>query len=224
MTLILGACLPVAQPTGSPAPAVAEATVQPTEQATPEAAETEAPTPEATEDRTPEPVTAGCLPVEEPEQLPETHLSEGDTFDDYSSDPPSSGPHSPDWEEEGTYAFDEVTVERLVHSIEHGTVILWTSGLSAEETEAAEEAMDAIKDQGYGALIVVHDYPMDARLVMTAWGFYQECGEVDEEAMQDFVDAYYASGPSNGEGAIACATHPDALPLPGCEKWVNPSN
>jgi hypothetical protein len=207
---------PTAEPTEAPTPEPTEApTPEPTEEPTPEP--TEEPTAEPTEAPT-EPATA-CAAPEFPADLGNDHLDQGvDYTGTYSSDPPTSGPHDPIPTETGTMYGEPQRPEELVHAMEHGAVVFWVNGLTTEQEETAQTAVNDIFGQGYESLIWVPYPQLDVPLAMTAWGVLQKCADVDTDAMQAFVDTYYGSGI---EGFFACGGA--AAELPACTTETEPT-
>lgn len=97
------------------------------------------------------------LPGELVEDLGRDHVT--DIFDvKYNSDPPTSGPHFPIWAKRGIY--DRLISDGyLIHSMEHGYVILWydcTSNKAVtkrlpsfiEEVDAHDETTEESSDSG----------------------------------------------------------------------------
>ena len=68
---------------------------------------------------------AGCELESKPGQSRE-HLDAGslDNAIDYGQDPPTSGRHHPEWSEDDIYE-EQPRNENLVHTLEHGRVIIW---------------------------------------------------------------------------------------------------
>ncbi|MDQ3990917.1 MAG: DUF3105 domain-containing protein [Actinomycetota bacterium] len=151
---------------------------------------------------------AACHPPEEPADGGNEHLEEGEPLPEYSSNPPTSGPHSPDATSAGIYE-EPPPVEELLQAMEHGTVIVWTNELSKDLQHQVVGHVTDLFNEGYDSLIITEYPDMDYRLAMTAWGHLQGCVGVDEEALVSFVESFYASGP---EGFIACFGTASDLP------------
>lgn len=181
--------------------------------------ETEPSASESTPTPTPE---TPCDPVENPEELEAEHLDKkAFPIGQYSSNPPTSGPHSTGLIDVGTIYDKPQNVGDLLHAMNHGTNIMWFNPdvLSTEETQAAKDAINDVYGKGYQSLIATPYTDMEAALAMTAWGHLQQCREVDAQAIADFVENYYASGP---EGHIACTINvqPNTKKLPPCRDKV----
>ena len=156
---------------------------------------------------------SACYGVEQPEDLGNDHLEEGETFDAYSSDPPTSGPHAPSPTETGQIYSEPQPDAELVHAMEHGAVVFWMSFQDEALREQAQGAIDDVFTQGYESLIVTPKPDLDVPFAMTAWGALQKCVGVDPQDIQTFVENHYGSGL---EGSLAC--YGEASSLPGCNR------
>lgn len=152
-----------------------------------------------------------CWGPENPQDLGNDHLAEGETYTGYSSMPPASGPHAPTPTETGTIYESPQPHEELVHAMEHGAVVFWTSGMDDALQQHAEDSVIDVFNQGYESLIMTPD-TLDDPFTMTAWGVVQRCVGVSASEIQEFVDTHYGSGM---EGMMACFGDAAAA-LPGC--------
>ena len=145
---------------------------------------------------------SSCFPVLHPADLGIAHLPEGQPFDDYSSFPPTSGPHSPVPTTPGVVYEHPQPPPEVLHAMEHGAVVLWVSPDAPESMRAALlQVVDGLFEEGYLSLIVTPLPGLEQPFAMTAWGSLQRCLGVAPEEVHAFVEAYYASG---GEGSLAC--------------------
>lgn len=153
----------------------------------------------------------GCASLEAPANEGRAHLPDGETAS-YGSYPPTSGPHwvtpaAPGW-------YDEAPpVEQLVHSLEHGFVVVYRSGLDAPDEAALRARFDDLVIEGFGGLISVPDPSIKDPMTLTAWGRLQRCVRAEPDAFEAFVRAHYAEAP---EATAACGFAGAAL-LPACE-------
>lgn len=159
-----------------------------------------------------------CDPVENPQELEAEHVNKKQfPMEQYSSNPPTSGTHSTGLIDVGAIYDEPQNVGDLLHAMNHGANILWFNPdvLSSAEVKTAKEAINDVYAKGYQSLIATPYTDMDAGLAMTAWGRLQLCRAVDAQAIADFVENYYASGP---EGLIACTINaqPNTKKLPPC--------
>ena len=147
---------------------------------------------------------ADCDTVEEFEALEGQHIREGSPHEDYNSDPPTSGPHYEIPADPAFYS-SAVEPERVVHNMEHGQIVLWYSPeLTDEEKEQVEEI---VNDEPAATVATPYDGLEDGTaIVMSAWlageseddpaqGVLQSCGEVSQEAVNDFRREYQGRSP-----------------------------
>jgi hypothetical protein len=142
---------------------------------------------------------AGCTFTEHPNEG-STHQSE--PFDDYKTNPPTSGNHNPVPAEDGVYApGNEPNKENWVHSLEHGRVLFqYAPGSSAADvrrlTALAQEELEGTA--GYHTLVLQNNTDMDAKFAAVAWTRYVTCDELGEpqlQVMRDFREAYTDKAP-----------------------------
>lgn len=139
----------------------------------------------------------------------------------YNSDPPTSGKHYEDWVRAGVYD-SEKDDRNLVHSLEHGYVILSykckvqsAKSEGVEATNSAEasssgqpdtkEACDDRKNQlakiyegkGKHKLIVVPRANLETNYALTAWDYLDKFDTFNEERIIKFIDAHLDQGPEH---------------------------
>ncbi len=137
------------------------------------------------------------LPGEKVKDLGRNHIQIG-TKVDYNSNPPTSGPHYPDWIRAGVY--DGPKDDRnLVHSLEHGYIEIHyncdfgkNNAVSVPNSGPIELATDSAhlsdnfkndecknlvaqltkiyNDEGHNKTIVVPRPNLDAKIALTSWG------------------------------------------------------
>lgn len=135
----------------------------------------------------------------------------------YNSNPPTSGSHYPDWVRAGIYE-NERDDRNLVHSLEHGYVILsakcntstsLSAGMQSEKLEEATESGEVNveckqrKDQltkvyekkGKRKLIVVPRENLDTNFALTAWTYIDKFDTFDAARIEKFIDAHLNQGP-----------------------------
>jgi hypothetical protein len=153
---------------------------------------------------------ASCaVEIDTPPLLPAVHVVEG-TVITYSSNPPSSGPHYPIWAN-----FQEFTVPiddgYLVHSLEHGAILLL---YKCDEGAACTANIDALRkirdafpsdplcDPSIRVRFVLAPYPtMDVPVAAVAWGWTYKAQCVDVPTLTQFATDHYAQGPEQLCGA-----------------------
>jgi len=119
---------------------------------------------------------------------------------DYERVPPLSGPHWGEWEDAGFYE-ETPRLERLVHSLEHGAVVIYydESALTPEAEESLKAWTDA-QDGSWTSIIAAPNPNDDPRgdYVLTAWTHRLVLEEdYDAEALQAFAAEYLGRGPEN---------------------------
>jgi hypothetical protein len=122
---------------------------------------------------------------------------------DYTSNPPTHGRHYQIPAEDGLY-HEAPTDEQLVHSLEHGRVLVWVKPGLPEE---ARESIRALFDEDTYQMLVVPRPNMRPALAATAWnrdpdpggtGRSLICPEWNEEvvdAIRTFRDEHRSNGP-----------------------------
>lgn len=135
------------------------------------------------------------------EQFPEQgrdHLTLGESFDGYNSNPPTSGPHAPS---PANFAISDVPVpkEMLVHSMEHGGVVVWYNcqggpapldeSVCAQLVQELRGVVQPYLDEGKSLVMV--PYPdMNRRIALTSWTFLDSFDEFDESRIRSFIDNF----------------------------------
>jgi len=146
---------------------------------------------------------AGC----ELESFPATsreHLESLDQKVKYDSKPPTSGQHYAVPAEDGAYE-DPPDVKELVHTLEHGRVIIWfKESLPAEQRAALKAYYD---DDTYQVVLVPDTTGMKYAVAATAWnrdpqpngtGRLLGCPKFSDEiftALESFKDEHRSRGP-----------------------------
>lgn len=118
------------------------------------------------------------------------HLSPGDPTPVYKSNPPTSGTHNPDPLPAGVYG-DNTDVTRIVHSMEHGYVVLFYNGISQNEIQqlATIQRSDPFK------VIVAPYTSMPYKVAIASWNRLQTCDGVNETTIRSFINQFRGQGP-----------------------------
>lgn len=153
-------------------------------------------------------IDASCkVTIDVPSIVPSTHVPEG-TDIAYTSNPPSSGPHYPRWA-----AFQEfsepVADGYLVHSMEHGAVVLFyscdllpagTCPSVVAGLRAIRDALpaDPICDPSVRVRVIIVPRPkLDVPVAAAAWGWTYRAACLDEPSLAQFVRDHYGKAPEN---------------------------
>ncbi|HZQ05268.1 MAG TPA: DUF3105 domain-containing protein [Anaerolineae bacterium] len=119
-----------------------------------------------------------------------SHMAAGDPTPVYKTSPPTSGTHNPVPMPAGVYDAN-VDITRLVHSLEHGYIIMYYNGLSPNEINQliSIQNSDPIKT-------IVAPYPnMPKKVALVAWTRMQTCDGVNEQAIRSFIAQFRNQGP-----------------------------
>ncbi len=137
------------------------------------------------------------------------HIPDGEKAE-YNSSPPTSGPHYATSANAGIYD-EPVPDGNLIHSMEHGAVILWykpsgnANDQSAEGTESAK--IDILSKQNIERLkqifssvsaskkIMVPRDSLDAPIALTSWGRLLKLQTLDEGQIKAFMETNENRGP-----------------------------
>lgn len=114
------------------------------------------------------------------------------------SNPPTAGPHTGNSARAGFYE-QEVGFGPLVHSLEHGAVVIYYD--PQQITPEARESLRAFAQQHTGAwrsvIVMPHPGEPDAAYELTAWEKRLKLQEYDARAVRAFVAEYIGRGPEN---------------------------
>jgi len=138
---------------------------------------------------------AGCLAVKE-EEIPKEASDENKHTPDrveYKTSPPTSGRHNGSPLPAGAKKFysrqEAPGPERAVHNLEHAYVVVWyDKTVGEEQVQRLKDAADAAAAKFLVVPWDRADFPDDKHIVLTAWGFRQQCSDVSGEVLQKFVD------------------------------------
>ena len=153
----------------------------------------------------PEANASSTLPGEFHLSQGNSHLQNGRLFTQYSTDPPTSGPHwlggsafltpkgrvvgiPPAW---GVYD-EELPNEALVHAEEHGGVIVWydeAAGCQGDCQEALTGLVNRLISHGRHVILVPR-HGLRSPVVLTAWTRLQRLSSADISAIAVFVNAH----------------------------------
>ena len=127
-----------------------------------------------------------------------SHIQVGEVHDPYNSDPPTSGPHYETPAEAGFYEAAPLD-EQLVHSMEHGYVIIWynCSSLSADACSNLKndvrDTMGQVENSSIthtSKLIAVPRPTMDHLLALTSWGRLDKFDSFDRQRLLNFIRVF----------------------------------
>jgi len=111
---------------------------------------------------------------------------------DYNSNPPASGPHYAQPQVGGIY--DKAPADgNLVHSLEHGAVILWyKSDIPASESAQLKSIFGNVS---VSKKIMVPRDNLDVPVALTSWGRLLKLQAIDENQIKAFMETNEDRGP-----------------------------
>lgn len=110
----------------------------------------------------------------------------------YGSNPPTSGPHSPSEARRGIYT-QPVPKEQLVHSMEHGAVIIWYNCTDCDEViSGIGQVVDGYLQDGKEVVMTPYPGMEENTIALTAWSRLDKfsIGDYSEERLRRFVEAH----------------------------------
>lgn len=129
---------------------------------------------------------------EEIQNMGAAHVKRGDIHADYNSNPPTSGPHWGDGTAGPGVHDSEVPDELLVHSLEHGAVIVsYKAGLPKDQVEKIKEAFSSVG----GKKILIPRKSLDVPVALTSWGRLLKLKTIDTATIKSFIEANSDRGP-----------------------------
>lgn len=149
-------------------------------------------------DGEPDPVTDYPYPVQTFDDLGREHFPFGQAYNDYNSNPPTSGPHASRFEQWGIFE-QPVPKEVAVHNMEHAGVIVWYNCLGGPEpldedgcaqlkNNLASVVQPVVAD---GEMIIMTPYSeMEERIALTAWQHLDTFDEFDQQRVATFLETF----------------------------------
>ena len=141
---------------------------------------------------------ASCGDIQTFKDEGNTHVPDGSQVQ-YGTTPPTSGNHYANPADAGFYppaSAAQVPIERFVHNLEHGQIVIWYSPTAPESVKNDLEAY--IKKQSGGQRLALLGVPYDqapAPLTLTAWTHMQQCDRLSESVIDAFRQRYQGKGP-----------------------------
>jgi hypothetical protein len=146
------------------------------------------------------------------QQNPSTHVPEGTSLS-YCSNPPSSGTHYPIWAQFQEYT-NPVPAPYLVHSLEHGAVILYWKCSAPDASPPAcappadviaalrkvrdDTPTDPVCDPSTRVrIIIAPSTTIETPVAAAAWGATYHAACADVPTLEAFVHDHYGHGPED---------------------------
>ena len=122
------------------------------------------------------------------------HLSPGERIN-YGSGTPTSGRHDGRPVSPGFYGSVKAPTQ-LVHSLEHGMVVVYYDRLEADAMASLED-WSGLYAGPFSGIVVVRQPGLGEKLVLNAWRKSLTLDQFDAPAAAAFIDAYRGRGPEN---------------------------
>ena len=112
----------------------------------------------------------------------------------YQTDPPTSGPHYKEFVAEGGFFSREIDAPWLVHSMEHGGVIIY---YNRDVTPEQKDHLKSLADQHPGRYSQVVAVPRSDAfpIILTAWTHRLRLTQYDAARIDAFLALYLGQGP-----------------------------
>jgi hypothetical protein len=141
---------------------------------------------------------AGCKLVDAPNEGA-GHEEKDFKPSDYKQNPPTSGPHFPEWYDDGIYAPGDVPeLGKLVHTLEHGRIDIQYKPGTPATTVAQLETLYNEMDGGHHLLLFENTTNMPFQIAATAWDHQLGCPKMNDkvfDAIRAFRTEYIDKGP-----------------------------
>lgn len=111
----------------------------------------------------------------------------------YRADPPTTGNHWPVWADPGRHT-QTISPEALVHSLEHGHIVVYIDRPSAEATRLLTLWSNLYRGD-FDGLVVVPRANLGAEVILTAWTKTLRLPQFEPAAAAAFIDAFRGRGP-----------------------------
>ncbi len=122
------------------------------------------------------------------------HIALG-TAQRYRTDPPVAGNHWPIWADPGRYT-QAVPSEALVHSLEHGHIVIYIDRPNAEGVRLLTLWSNMYRGMWDG-LVVVPRANLGTGVIVTAWTKMLRLDDFDASVAAAFIDEFRGRGPEN---------------------------
>jgi hypothetical protein len=122
------------------------------------------------------------------------HIESGASYEPYNSDPPTSGYHylTPVKPANAGFYEEALPDENMVHSLEHGYVMIWYDCGSVSDTECTtmkEGIKNVIDATETFKVIAMPRENMATPIIAVSWGMMYKQEALDEEGLIAFVEA-----------------------------------
>ena len=127
-----------------------------------------------------------------------SHIAVGSQLPEYTSNPPTSGPHYGQTARSG-FRNEAISDQNIIHNLEHGDI--WI----AYHPRIAEEIVEELKQFGAAKVIITPREANETDIAVAAWGrldiFDIKNDTMPIERVKDFIKRYTNKGPEQVPGA-----------------------
>jgi len=127
-----------------------------------------------------------------------SHIATGSQLPEYTSNPPTSGPHYGQTARSG-FRDEVISDQNIIHNLEHGDI--WI----AYHPRIAEEIVEELKQFGAAKVIITSREANETDIALAAWGrldaFNIENDVLPLERIKSFIKRYTNKGPEQVPGA-----------------------
>ncbi len=121
------------------------------------------------------------------------HIPVGSALPEYTSNPPTSGPHYGQTARSGFRGDDDLADQNIIHSLEHGDV--WIS----YHPRVSEDIVKQLRKLGGSKIIVTKREANDTDIAVVSWGridtFNIENNTLPKTRINDFIKRHLNNGP-----------------------------
>ncbi len=114
-----------------------------------------------------------------------THVARNATHEAYNSNPPTSGPHFGDGVAGPGIKTEPVPDELVLHSMEHGAVVLWYKD---DLSESDVDKLRNVFQSASGKKIMLPRQDLDVPIALTSWGYLLKLETIDEARIKEFIE------------------------------------
>jgi len=112
---------------------------------------------------------------------------------EYNSNPPTSGPHFPDWHKDWKFYETALPTGGLLHNMEHGGVVVW---YKSSVDDATKEQLKEFTEDNFKMIASVNE-DIPAQMALSAWGVYELFDVFDEVKFKRFYKKHLNRAPEN---------------------------
>lgn len=114
-----------------------------------------------------------------------SHVARGESHPNYNSNPPTSGWHWGDGTAGPGIKDKEVPDELILHSMEHGAVVLW---YKADLPKAEVESIIKVFNEASGKKIMMPRKNLDVPVALTSWNYLLKLKTIDGNQIKAFIE------------------------------------